>query len=1142
MSSDDPVAGPSRRRVPRELIEPVDDSDEETSEERRTSSNRKRTTVSEGSDVEEPEQGDPRAKKKRIHDEEFPNAHEYKDGAILKIKVSNFLTYNSAEWRPGPKMNMIIGPNGTGKSTLVCAVVIGLGGNPSILKDQNTLMNFVKHGREKAEVEITLRHSKGNIAIKREFSNAGSGSNWSLNGKKITFDAIKEKVRKLNIQVDNLCQVLPQDRVSHFAGMNSIQLLHETQRAALGEDMVKIQQELASFEKDHKNTEQRLASLRASLADLEAKNADLQAQVARLEERENIIAQIQYWATAVAYMEYKQDHADYKAGRVHFRNLEAEQARLKDEDRPLQQAIEALKSDAEEAHNSAKEARKEYNNIMRDIMTITEARGRLEELADNAKSELRAARRREEQRKKTVRDVEAEIETLRRRASEARAVCEEVGVPLDDNVQPSGKFAELITEVEKLRSAMTEAEFKVNDKESEGEELRRDLNGVRTESADVERRLQMMDDIRVQKYKRIEQWNPQAVRAVEWMKGHRETFSDILDPVGVEISVKDGSDWVLRTVETAIGGNIMAIVLANEEDYHRASRELLDRQNLRITLTAPESNEMSVEEYRRNVPIDRHELRRYGFDGYIIDVLQGPERILQFLCRQNFVHMIPFARPGADPNIDALERYSQIRRYFVGNTSFQINSRHGQSSILTTEMKEPTIFTAGAEDIDARRDLQEAAAHCQSRFAELEKKIAANSQEVRKHRGILEQLTTKRRAILEERAALVEKKNAYRSHVNALYMKESKLRSLEVDATELQQEIARQERKYRKACLDKLESFKNAHHAWQASREIFRKNLVASLRRDQLEEQLRVLKETQKERGDRLANMEALLLEAKEQVEVKKKATVAKNAILQHRQEELGDRWEELKAYLAQEDSKTLEECEVELGTEQGKLDAYQDADPDALNRFRRHEAQIKAKRNEVNQTQADVDTKAQKFDELKGKWYPNVKALCDTINTKFADHMGRIGCAGQVRLHEDQKNFETWGIEILVKFRDSESLQVLSPARQSGGERSVSTILYLMSMQELAIVPFRIVDEINQGMDTRNERLVHSQFVEVSCRDSSSQYFLVTPKLLQDLEYHENARICVVFNGDHLPSRKFTLQGFIERKRQLNASRAARV
>lgn len=56
----------------------------------------------------------------------------YKPGAIVRIKVTDFVIYTSAEFFPGPKLNMVIGPNGTGKSTLVCAICLGLGWGPQV--------------------------------------------------------------------------------------------------------------------------------------------------------------------------------------------------------------------------------------------------------------------------------------------------------------------------------------------------------------------------------------------------------------------------------------------------------------------------------------------------------------------------------------------------------------------------------------------------------------------------------------------------------------------------------------------------------------------------------------------------------------------------------------------------------------------------------------------------------------------------------------------------------------------------------------------------------------------------------------------------------------------------------------------------
>lgn len=56
----------------------------------------------------------------------------FKPGSIVRIKLTDFVTYTSAEFFLGPKLNMVIGPNGTGKSTLVCAICLGLGWGPQV--------------------------------------------------------------------------------------------------------------------------------------------------------------------------------------------------------------------------------------------------------------------------------------------------------------------------------------------------------------------------------------------------------------------------------------------------------------------------------------------------------------------------------------------------------------------------------------------------------------------------------------------------------------------------------------------------------------------------------------------------------------------------------------------------------------------------------------------------------------------------------------------------------------------------------------------------------------------------------------------------------------------------------------------------
>lgn len=81
-----------------------------------------------------------------------------------------------------------------------------------------------------------------------------------------------------------------------------------------------------------------------------------------------------------------------------------------------------------------------------------------------------------------------------------------------------------------------------------------------------------------------------------------------------------------------------------------------------------------------------------------------------------------------------------------------------------------------------------------------------------------------------------------------------------------------------------------------------------------------------------------------------------------------------------------------------------------------------------------------------------------------------------------------------------------------------MATAFFLLALQGSAQAPFRVVDEINQGMDPRNERMVHNRMVEIACREHNSQYFLVTPKLLTGLRYDEGMTVLCVASGSHMP------------------------
>ena len=93
------------------------------------------------------------------------------------------------------------------------------------------------------------------------------------------------------------------------------------------------------------------------------------------------------------------------------------------------------------------------------------------------------------------------------------------------------------------------------------------------------------------------------------------------------------------------------------------------------------------------------------------------------------------------------------------------------------------------------------------------------------------------------------------------------------------------------------------------------------------------------------------------------------------------------------------------------------------------------------------------------------------------------------------------------------------------------------------------MVDEINQGMDPRNERLVHKRMVGIACgsdeatgggeeEHGGSQYFLITPKLLHGLEYARGMQVMCIAAGEYMPEERSRVdfRGCVDLARGLKA------
>jgi structural maintenance of chromosomes protein 5 len=215
---------------------------------------------------------------------------QYAKGAIMRIQMHNFLVYRDVTVPVGPRLNLVLGPNGTGKSSIVCALALALSGSPKILGRADNLAEFVMHEKDDAWVEVELYVPGGKFIVRREFSRKNkSGSKYSLNGRSQPEKDIKSRVLALGVQVENLCTFLPQDRVGDFSGYNPKQILSETCKAVEEEALYAKHLELIEADKSCVGREGLEQKVGDQLKQARATNDGLQRDVERMAQRATLL-------------------------------------------------------------------------------------------------------------------------------------------------------------------------------------------------------------------------------------------------------------------------------------------------------------------------------------------------------------------------------------------------------------------------------------------------------------------------------------------------------------------------------------------------------------------------------------------------------------------------------------------------------------------------------------------------------------------------------------------------------------------------------------------------------------------------------------------------------------------------------------
>ncbi|KAI1428915.1 hypothetical protein F5Y12DRAFT_582489 [Xylaria sp. FL1777] len=232
--------------------------------------------------LEHTEQDDQRATQRLKERPTIIGDNHAADNAIIEsITCINFMCHVKLHVELGPLLNFIVGENGSGKSAVLTAITLCLGGKASATNRGGSLKSFVKEGTEHASLVVRLKNQGedaykpdlygDSIICERWFTKTGSSgfkvksaAGRIISAKKAEVDDI---VEWYCLQVDNPLNVLSQDNARQFLNaatpvMKYSYFVKGTQLEQLDDDYKTLTQYLDDQENKLTELEENLAYLK----------------------------------------------------------------------------------------------------------------------------------------------------------------------------------------------------------------------------------------------------------------------------------------------------------------------------------------------------------------------------------------------------------------------------------------------------------------------------------------------------------------------------------------------------------------------------------------------------------------------------------------------------------------------------------------------------------------------------------------------------------------------------------------------------------------------------------------------------------------------------------------------------------------
>jgi structural maintenance of chromosomes protein 5 len=486
------------------------------------------------------------------------------------------------------------------------------------------------------EVHIYKNNEGKTIAFNRTFNQAGKET-FSVDGKATSHREYLRRIKEFNIQIDNLCQFLPQDRVQDFAKMNAQEILKNTQSSVCDADVPEMFDQLVEKRQKQLESERRSQDIQVKLREAEQRNEELKGAIENMKERQSYTKKLNMCTKKKAWMEYEIAYGKLKETEGDLAQAKKETAKAQDKLKPLQNRIDELKQTKAKIEKAVKQAANYERSFVARLDEADEGLERGEAQIKKAKSELQDAL-------SQVRDRETEINEARRYYA---VLVEDLKRAHNASGSQSDRDAKMADAKRNLDALKREIDKLHNERSVITSQLD---ETVKPQVISLERRIRNMENVKQRRLEFLQHHHEDTYKAVLWLRNNQHEFKGkVYEPMMMELNVRDTNH--VKYLENAVNNrDLIAFTCECKEDMAVFMQKIRTEQRLNANVVHSPRNDKLM--YSPTVPL--RQIQQYGFTNYLIDVVEGPVAILNILCQLFGIHNIPFG------NDEVYKRASQV--------------------------------------------------------------------------------------------------------------------------------------------------------------------------------------------------------------------------------------------------------------------------------------------------------------------------------------------------------------------------------------------------------------------------------------------------------------------------------------------------